>query len=142
MASDRNSKDVTALTIMPQDVTPHHHTDVSVSSNLVYQAGYFDESTTITITPQDVSTDSHIPSSVNLSVYSQDKETSLVSSQEVTGGDSVGYREDCDNTPDSRLIYTPPDDKPISSVPDTQVEDSNDPSLQDATTQPVLQDVM
>ena len=51
--SDNNSKDVKAMTGMSQDVTTLHDTDANLSSDLVYQAGYFDESSAITITPHE-----------------------------------------------------------------------------------------
>ena len=52
------SKEVTSLTSTSQDVTVAHGSDAEPSLDLIYQAGYIDESSTITIAPcRDTGTD-------------------------------------------------------------------------------------
>ena len=146
--SDINSKDVTAMTSMSQDVATLHDTDANLNSDLVYQAGYFDESSAITITPHEgednsspvilnlnswdivvPTTSSHTESSID-PPSQEATENSVLQDVMNTGGDGSQAAHD---QPCLQLSTSP--SQPMWKKTHTE------PPSQDATIQPVSQNV-
>ena len=122
--NDTASKEVTSLTSTSQDVTVAHGSDAEPSLDLIYQAGYIDESTTITIAPcGDTGTD-----------QSSQEATERIALQNVAVANAGGVEADTSSVKPYLLMS-------ILSSPSVLDNLTNESLSQDVTTQSASHEV-